>query len=125
MRVGAGSGVTDTPMGVAVVSCVYQGARPGLGGEGPVGVCDRCQERGTAFSGLPTPLCVEGTRQPQSPGLENEMSGCLGGSVGWASDFGPGHDLGVHGFEPRVGLCADRWEPGACFGFCVSLSLSL
>ena len=27
------------------------------------------------------------------------------------------------GFEPRIGLCADSWEPGACFGFCVSLSL--
>ena len=29
----------------------------------------------------------------------------------------------VCGFEPRVGLCADGSEPGACFGFCVSLSL--
>ena len=26
-------------------------------------------------------------------------------------------------FEPRVGLCVDSSEPGACFGFCVSLSL--
>ena len=26
-------------------------------------------------------------------------------------------------FEPRVGLCADSSEPGARFGFCVSLSL--
>ena len=34
-----------------------------------------------------------------------------------------GHDLTAHGFEPRVGLCADNSEPGACFGFCVSLSL--
>ena len=33
--------------------------------------------------------------------------GHLGGSVGWASNFGSGHDLAVHGFEPRVGLCAD------------------
>ena len=41
-----------------------------------------------------------------------------------ASDFGSGHDLTVPGFEPRVGLCADSWEPGARFGFCVSLSLS-
>ena len=30
----------------------------------------------------------------------------------------------VHKFEPRVRLCADTSEPGACFGFCVSLSLS-
>ena len=47
-----------------------------------------------------------------------------GGSVGRASDFGSGHDLAVCEFEPRVGLCADGSEPGACFGFCVS-SLSL
>ena len=49
--------------------------------------------------------------------------GRLGGSVGLASDFGSGHDLMVHGFEPHVGLCADNSEPGPCFGFCVSLSL--
>ena len=55
----------------------------------------------------------------------NKHSGRLGGSVGWAADFGSGHDLAVHGFEPRVGLCADSSEPGACFGFCVSLSLTL
>ena len=41
--------------------------------------------------------------------------GLLGGSVGEASDFGPGHDLPVRGFEPRVGLRADGSEPGACF----------
>ena len=40
-------------------------------------------------------------------------------------DFGSGHDLMVCEFEPRVGLCADSSEPGACFGFCVSLSLCL
>ena len=33
------------------------------------------------------------------------------------------HDLAVRGFEPRIGLCTDSLEPGACFGFCVSLSL--
>ena len=47
----------------------------------------------------------------------------LGGSVGEVFDFGSGHDLPIHGFEPHVGLCVDSWEPGACFGFCVSLSL--
>ena len=31
------------------------------------------------------------------------------------TDFGPGHDLAVREFEPRVGLCADSSEPGACF----------
>ena len=40
-----------------------------------------------------------------------------------ALGFGSGHDLTVHGFEPRIKLCADGSEPGACFGFCVSLSL--
>ena len=29
----------------------------------------------------------------------------------------------AHEFEPCVGLCADSSEPGACCGFCVSLSL--
>ena len=30
------------------------------------------------------------------------------------------HDLTAGGFEPRVVLCADSSEPGACFTFCVS-----
>ena len=34
------------------------------------------------------------------------------------------HDLVVHEFEPYVGLCADGSEPGARYGFWVSLSLS-
>ena len=34
-----------------------------------------------------------------------------------------GHDLTVPEFQPRVGLCADSSEPGACFGFYVSLSV--
>ena len=25
--------------------------------------------------------------------------------------FGSGHDLTVHGFEPRIGLCIDSVEP--------------
>ena len=53
------------------------------------------------------------------------LMGRLGGSVGWATDFGSGHDLAVREFEPRVGLWADSSEPGACFRFCVSLSLPL
>ena len=28
------------------------------------------------------------------------------------SDFGSGHDLTAHEFEPRVGLCADSSETG-------------
>ena len=43
--------------------------------------------------------------------------------LSWASNLGSGRDLTVPEFEPRVGLCADSSEPGACFGFCVSLSL--
>ena len=47
----------------------------------------------------------------------------MGVSAGWASGFGTGHDLMVREFEARVRLCADSSEPGACFGFCVSLFL--
>ena len=36
----------------------------------------------------------------------------LGGSVGWASDLGSGHDLRVRGFKPCTELCADSSEPG-------------
>ena len=58
-----------------------------------------------------------------------QCEGCLGGSVGVVSDFSSGLDLvvrefSVREFQPRVGLCADLSEPRACFGFCVSLSLS-
>ena len=45
------------------------------------------------------------------------------GSVGEASGLGSGHDLIVREFEPHVQLCANSSEPGAFFGFCVSLSL--
>uniref|UniRef100_A0A8C9JHZ3 IRG-type G domain-containing protein n=1 Tax=Panthera tigris altaica TaxID=74533 RepID=A0A8C9JHZ3_PANTA len=49
------------------------------------------------------------------------------GAPGWRSRLSvrlqPGHDLAVCEFEPRVGLWADGSEPGACFRFCVSLSL--
>ena len=58
-----------------------------------------------------------------SPSLNSTRLGRQGGSVGQASVLGSGHDLTVHEFEPHVGLCADSSEPGACFGFCVSLSL--
>ena len=58
-------------------------------------------------------------------GFKAKSLGHLSGSVGWTSDFGSGYDLTVRELEPRVGLCADSSEPGACFGFCVSLSLSL
>ena len=47
--------------------------------------------------------------------------GRLTPTPGWLSRLGGW--LVVHEFEPRVGLCADSSEPGACFRFCVSLSL--
>ena len=63
-------------------------------------------------------------RKRPTPGWKRGGGGVrLGSSVGWASDFRSGPDLAVREFEPRVGLCADSSEPGACFGFCVSLSL--
>ena len=48
--------------------------------------------------------------------------GRLGGSVGWASDFGSGHDLTVHELEPHVGLRAHSSEPGASDSVSPSLS---
>ena len=49
------------------------------------------------------------------------------GAPGWHSRLSvrlqPGHDLAVCELEPRVRLWADGSEPGACFRFCVSLSL--
>ena len=60
---------------------------------------------------------------PKKAVFKKRQEGRLGGSVGRVSDFGSGHDLAVCEFEPRVGLCADGSEPGARFGFCVSLSL--
>ena len=49
------------------------------------------------------------------------------GAPGWRSRLSvrlqPGHNLVVREFEPCVRLWADGSEPGACFRFCVSLSL--
>ena len=50
--------------------------------------------------------------KPGAPGCFSQLS----------SNFGSGHDLAVHEFKPHVRLCADSWEPEACFGFYVSLS---
>ena len=51
----------------------------------------------------------------------------LWGAPGWRSRLSvrlqPGHDLAVREFEPHIRLWADGSEPGACFRFCVSLSL--
>ena len=47
---------------------------------------------------------MEETAEPgwEQESVRDEVMGRLGGSVGEASDFGSGHDLTVHGFEPRV-----------------------
>ena len=59
--------------------------------------------------------------------LNPDLKAGLGGAPGWRSRLSvrlrPGHDLAVGEFEPRVRLWADGSEPGACFRFCVSLSL--
>ena len=54
--------------------------------------------------------------------LQIKKLGWLGGSVSWASALSSGHDFTVHEFKPRIRLCANSSEPGASFGFCVSLS---
>ena len=57
-----------------------------------------------------------------------ETEGHPDGSVGSAPNFGSGHDLAVHGFEPRVGFCAAGSEPGAWSLLpilCLPLSLPL
>ena len=90
------------------------------------------QERAWQVQGAPSSLearMVMGRTgklfRPSGPYyLERRDLGRLGGSVGWVSDFSSGHDLTVCGFEPRIGLWADSSEPGACLGFCVSLSIS-
>ena len=53
---------------------------------------------------------------------EITQEGRLSGSVGYASDFGSGHDLPVHGFQPWAGsaLTAQSLEP-----VCDSVSLFL
>ena len=57
-------------------------------------------------------------------GKKTQKEGHLGDLVGYVSNLGSGHDLTIHGFEPYIRLGADSSEPGACFGFCVSLPLS-
>ena len=52
--------------------------------------------------------------------------GCLGGSVGWASEFGSGRDLTAHEFELRVGaLCGQLRAWSLLRILCLPLSLPL
>ena len=55
--------------------------------------------------------------------LKNSHSGDTWVALSVKHLIGSGHDLMVHEFEPRVRLCADHSQPGACLRFCVSLSL--
>ena len=68
-------------------------------------------------------LAASGESRKKKETQRSKADGHLGGSVSEASDFGSGHDLVVREFEPRIGICADSSESGACFGFCVSLCL--
>ena len=61
-------------------------------------------------------------RASLSLGIKKERA-CREAPVAQLSHFGSSPDLTVRGFEPRVGLCAHSSEPGACFRFCVCLSL--
>ena len=93
-------------------------------------VCARVSVRGYLCQGFER---VDAVRVSVGAGVR----ACLGfarafktvtlGAPGWRSRLSvrlqPGHDLAVREFEPRVGLWADHSEPGACFRFCVSLSL--
>ena len=52
--------------------------------------------------------------------------GCLGGSVGEASDFSSGLDLTVREFEPHIGLCAEQLRAWSLLQIlCLPLSLLL
>ena len=68
----------------------------------------------------------QGTEPRDNRSLLSFLEGNAG-APGWCSRLSvrlqPGHDLAVREFEPRVRLWADGSEPGACFRFCVSLSL--
>ena len=58
--------------------------------------------------------------------FEKVLSGRLGGSVSWVSNFSSGHDLAVGEFEPHVGLCADGSEAWSLPQIlCLPLSLPL
>ena len=83
----------------------------------------RQQNHDLSWSGMLNQLSHPGT--PERVYFKSSGEGRLDGSVGWVSNFGSDHDLTVHEFEPRVGLCAVILEPGTCLSFCVFLSLSL
>ena len=92
------------------------------------GLCADSSEPGACFrfyvslSLCPSPPCALSVSEINKKFLKNVQ-----GARGWRSRLSvrlqPGHDLTVREFEPCVRLWADGSEPGACFRFCVSLSL--
>ena len=63
--------------------------------------------------------CIFANRRCGRPlGLGSKFGGRLGGSVGEATAFSTGHDPGVLGSSPHIGLPAQQ-------GLCFSLSLCL
>ena len=85
-------------------------------------------DKDSIFSGFNYLLSLVNWSEDQIITLLNDFKTLeIPGAPGWlsqlSSDFGSGHDLTVREFEPHVRLYADNSEPGACFGFCVSLLL--
>ena len=131
MRTG---GWTD-PAGEAATPCAcsHRASSPGMWGDGPVGAqtgsrwpaghadahtkaaCLICRSLPRGWT--TAPRVVE--REPQQARLLRNI--LYRGA--WGTGLSSGHDLTVREFEPRIRLCADSLEPGACFRFCVSLSL--
>ena len=83
---------------------------------------DLCKVEKQSF--LQTKNVVGLFRTSSKSHLKAPVLGCLGGSVK-ASNFSSGQDLTVCEFKPCIRLCADSSEPGACFRFCLPLSLPL
>ena len=83
---------------------------------------------GVAVESLHRPPGAQDTKGHRDKGDFTIKNWCIRGAPGWLHRLsirssGSGHYLTAHGFEPSVRLCADSSQPGACFGFCVSLSL--
>ena len=71
---------------------------------------DLDQQDRTANPGI-TPHFLQSTDFLSRVSTTLSGEGCLGGSVGWASDFSSGHDLTAHELEPHIGLSALSTEP--------------
>ena len=70
------------------------------------------------------------TKHHELPPVHREnLKWWVDGTPGWLSRLSirlqlrPWSHFIAREFEPRIGLCADSLEPGACFGFCLLISL--